>query len=529
MKTLITIGLAAAFALPASAQYQPSTAPETFYGSLNGLKKVWNVGTDTRAEFSNPYGSTSVWFANFLNVTVTDHPGSSTPRFYWHGSHAVGTFGSLTLPADAYDPDVVLIENNVAIAALIVYYSASGGGYCMTWSLFNTGGTPNFGPLAAPVLVHSYTSPNDTLTCINIDADNDGNYAIAYQVGNQTYCKTGVLTPGATPVASVPGNTTVLNDWIQPDVSLQHSLSTPNMKVKIVGLRQNRAGYKVANRMLTPTTGPTITSSSYPAFSLNNPRIASPLDASTRFAVTMMQNNPGTSTYQILFDAYNGTTPIASRVLNTGMPGFPPSIASNVNRLPALSFVSDKIVVGWHTANLPGPPSAQNSTFVGLDLQDGSFVPTTPSQYLDICDTPDFNAPSAIAISGRYTIWGKSAAFEHYNVGKQSVAEQVWTIQNLGMVHWRPGQPEQQGIAETIAGFTLSPNPATDFLTLNAPRSDAQYRYFVFDLYGKKVSEGSIANGKALINVQSLANGTYFVRIAGGDTQAMNNMKFVKH
>ncbi len=534
MKSLITMGLAAAIAYSAQAQYTLPSAPEKTYSGLNSATKVWNVGTDTRAEFTGPYGSTSVWFANYLNVTVTDHPSGSAPRFYWNGSHTLSTFGSLALPADAYDPDVVLIENDTRICALIVYYSQANGGYCMSWSRFfytTSGGstTTYFEPLSVPMLIEPYNPPNDSLICINIDADNDGNYAIAYQFNNQSYCKTGTLPAGTTPVPTVPGAATLYNDHIQPDVTLQHSNVVPNMKVKVVGLRANRSGYKVAMRTFTGILGPGVASPPYPAYSLNNPRIASPLNNTERFALTLMQNDPGSSIYRILFDAYTGTTATASRTLNTGAAGFPPPIAAYVNRLPALSYVNDIIAVGWHTAYLPGPPSAQTNTFVGLDIQDGSFMPTTPTQYQDICPSPKYNPVSAIAISGRYTLWGKSAAYELMDMASpQPSLKLVWVLLNTGLDHWRPANPDDQAVMPASGGFALYPNPAIDFLNISVPKADMKYSYGVFDLFGKKVLEGTVGNGKTTVNVQQLAGGTYFVRIDGAGNTEENKLRFVK-
>lgn len=519
MKPLLTIGLALAAAFSARAQYQPPTAPETVYSGLVPGTKIWNTGTDTRSNSGSGGG-----FANFLNVTVSDHPSNSggVPKFYWNGSHTAGTFGSLALPSDAWDPDVVMIENDVKIGAVIVYFSKTLGGYCMSWTLFNP---PLFTPLSAPVLIQAYNPASDSLICINVDADNDGNYAVAYQVNTQTYCKTGTLTPGSAPTVTTPANQTTYTDHIQPDVSLQHS-GAASTKVKIVGLRANRAGYRVAMRPLLSGTGPVITSAAYPAFSLNNPRIASPLNTSPNFAITMMRHSSATAPYEILFEAYSGTASAGSRILNNGSPGFPPSIASYVNRLPAISYVDNLISVGWHTSVLPAPPVAQNNTFVSLDLTDGSFMPTTPAEYLDICLYPDPNPASVLSLSGRYNVWGKSAAYEHIAVNKQSVGELVWVVQNLGMIHWRPSGPGQEPLASAAEKFAVYPNPATDFLTLSVPHSDMKYSYQVFDPFGRKVMEGNITQGKTALNVQQLAGGTYFVQVAGGADDI--KLKFVK-
>lgn|GEM_PF-949103 len=534
MKKAATICLALALAFTAKAQYTPATAPETVYSSLNPMRGIWNMGTDTRAEFDGPYGSTSVWFANFLNVTVTDHVYANGPLFCWHGSHTTTTFGSQYLPIDAYDPDVVLIENNTSIYALAVYYSAINGGYCMSWSRFvdTVSGSTTityFEPLSAPMLIEPYLPAEDSLICINIDSDNDGNYAIAYQMNNKTYCKTGTLPPGTTPIPTTPGNTTVYGDHIQPDVTLQHSNVIPNMKVKIVGLSENRSVCKVAMRTFAGAAGPSVSSPVFPPYNLNNPRIASPLNNTERYAVTLMQHNPGSSTYHILFSSYTGITPTSTRVLNAGAAGFPPSIAGNVNQFPAITYVGDYISIGWHTSYLPGPPAPQSNTFVGLDLQDGSFMPTTPTKYQDICPSPNFNPLSAMALSGRYTIWGKSAAYERITATADPVAQLVWVARDMVTGLWRPSQPTQIAGLATSAGFSAAPNPASGILTVKVPRPDTKYSYAVLDMLGKKVLEGTISNGKEAIDVHQLAKGAYFIRIGHSGTGHTQSVKFVKH
>lgn len=525
MKAPLIAGLMA-LAFSARAQYTSPTAPETVYANLNAGTKIWNVGTDTRAEFAGPYGSTTVWFANFLNVTVSDHKSGSTPRFHWNGTHMPLTIGSHALPEDAYDPDVVLIENNTRIMALIVYYSASAGGYCMTYTRFVTTATPPvFEPLAAPLLLEPYTMPLDSMICINIDADNDGNYAVAYQVHGQTYCKTGSITAGTMPVPTPPSNTTVYSDHIQPDVSIQHSNVVPAMKVKVSGLRTNRSGWKIAMRPFGAGTGPSVTSAAYPAYSLHNPRIASPLNNTDQCSLVLMRNNPGSSAYQILFNAYAGTTPISSKILNAGASGFPPSIAGYVNRYPAISYAGDYISVAWHTSYLPGPPAAQNNTFVGLDLADGSFMPTTPGEYQDITPGPDYSPVSTIAVSGRYTVWGKSAAYEIVDVDPQPVGKLVWTIQNSGLPHWKP---TGIGDAATLTGLTVSPNPATDVLILERAQATGKYSYAIFDMQGRKVLDGSLSKGREAIGVKQLPAGVYTLRVSGAGAVHESSARFVK-
>lgn len=60
-------------------------------------------------------------------------------------------------------------------------------------------------------------------------------------------------------------------------------------------------------------------------------------------------------------------------------------------------------------------------------------------------------------------------------------------------------------------GFTISPNPSKDFVTIESPATDEEIA--VTDLSGRKLLTARIADGKAVLDISSLADGMYLVRI----------------
>lgn len=60
-------------------------------------------------------------------------------------------------------------------------------------------------------------------------------------------------------------------------------------------------------------------------------------------------------------------------------------------------------------------------------------------------------------------------------------------------------------------GFTISPNPSKDFVAIESPATDEEIA--VTDLSGRKLLTARIADGKAVLDISSLAEGIYLVRI----------------
>lgn len=73
-------------------------------------------------------------------------------------------------------------------------------------------------------------------------------------------------------------------------------------------------------------------------------------------------------------------------------------------------------------------------------------------------------------------------------------------------------------IANATPVFTVSPNPAHGSLHENGLTSGRSYTADIYDISGRKVSEGTIAADGSL-HIEQLRSGTYFIRISSTDAR----------
>ena len=73
------------------------------------------------------------------------------------------------------------------------------------------------------------------------------------------------------------------------------------------------------------------------------------------------------------------------------------------------------------------------------------------------------------------------------------------------------------GVGDNEAGsFTLYPNPAQSMLNVTLGSGITTGSYAVYDVTGKLILNGSLAGSENNINVASLAQGSYIIKVAGG-------------
>lgn len=68
--------------------------------------------------------------------------------------------------------------------------------------------------------------------------------------------------------------------------------------------------------------------------------------------------------------------------------------------------------------------------------------------------------------------------------------------------------------------FTLYPNPANTVLNVNMPNGKTAESYKVYDITGKTLLQGSLSDANSVINIESLANGNYLIKVSGQNTQS---------
>ena len=538
MKRIILLLTTALICSTTFGQWIPATNAETTYSTVftNANGPRYNVGTDTRSAFaSTPH---SPLYANYLNVTVSDYQIAADGRtMFWESSH--GTSGSENLPYDAKDPDVVLVEGTspTSIWAIAVYYSenaASPGnpGYYMSCAQFIGGSDNEFDDFEAPILIYAYEPTPAYQACINIDSDNQGNYAVVFQKLGAIESRTATLI-GITPPP--PANPITHSNLKRPDISV--SVHSTLDKVKIVALRNNRNRYVVRTRQMAAVDGAVYTSPLLPK--LNWPRIASPTMADTRFAITMMQRDTSTGARNILFNTFNGITPSGLIAVNNGTTASYPSDISNWNNaFPAISYHSsggnELISLAWWGRRVLGSPNL-NRSFIGMDIDPNTLIPTSPNAYFDVSFlTTTRNNRATIGLSGRYMDWAKTTAFA-YGLNNTTPTELVWKYVPSPTISWK-SDPGNNGGSNDPINNTLSekqtmklyPNPVTEMINIEVPKNESGFHYEIYNQQGQALIKKSTNGENLKIPVRKLARGAYIIQLVNKDSKKVSRFKFLK-
>lgn len=500
----------------------PASEPEYNYSTIVPSSCMLNdVGTDTRdaSGGSNDY-------ANFLNVTVNSCRDASllTPTFNWETSH--GNSGILPLPADAYDPDVVLVSPDGLDEtwAIAVYYSQANGGYCMSVSEFIPSPDYEFASIIGPMLIENYSPSSLYDPHINIDSDHEGHYAVVMQMNGYILSKTETHTGG---MPLVPVNPYSWTGLIEPDVAY---IGDGGDRINIVGVTESRNRYRVITRDYSGSFIDLYNSSPMP--SLFQPRIAAPVTGTEdEYAVTVGREytGGGSSFYNILVQVNEG--PIYTA--NSGIWGLPVVNENNRNVLPCLTYTyngystGEKLSVGWFIESIGINPMEPN-TFIGLDLTigGGGTLTSTTTLYQDVSNYYGLNNESTLALSGRHTVWAKTAAFTYANSTSPSYAAQLkWKYVYAGTPHWKP--TDVDAVANENTGVAVYPNPATNEINISVNAAQP-YSYEIYNQLGQIVEQGAINGSNNTVTIASWANGLYIVKMKNQDTQEMSTVQFVK-
>lgn len=528
MKKAMLLGIAMLCTQFSFGQYVPGSATEYAYHPIVPVSCSNNdIGTDTRdASGSSIFGLGSSNYGNFINVTASSCQDASllAPTFNWQTS--MGTFGTQALPADAIDPDVVMISpaSSNDIWAIVVYYSATNGGYCMSYAPYVVGPSI-FAALSSPVLMYPYTPAPGYEPHINIDSDNMGHFAVVMQDIGSILSMTQTVTGAPT----APANPLWFSGLIEPDVAY-HGNTTH--EVSIIGVTNSRNRYRTRTRNYIGTVWYSPYDSP-PMPELYEPRIATPSSGfSNDYAITVGRKYPvGPNVH---FDILFQVNELAINVANDGsLAGYPPAInVNNPNILPSLSYaywgvgVNEQISLGWFTSAIAGMPNQAN-TFIGLDVDPlPPYACSTPTAYMDISNVYELNNESTVALSGRYASWSKSAAFTYATAANPTYADRLmWKIQTTTATNWKPTGVQNVTNASSI---TLSPNPAQNVVHISTGQQDATVHYEVYNQLGQLMDRGVCHTASKSIDISNWATGVYVVRLNNTATQEHSTMKLIK-
>jgi hypothetical protein len=73
----------------------------------------------------------------------------------------------------------------------------------------------------------------------------------------------------------------------------------------------------------------------------------------------------------------------------------------------------------------------------------------------------------------------------------------------------------------------IFPNPTSEILTIHTENSNQPKYFEIFDLYGKRLNQGMLAESVTEVKVDALADGMYLINIIE-DNKNIKSIKFIK-
>ena len=90
------------------------------------------------------------------------------------------------------------------------------------------------------------------------------------------------------------------------------------------------------------------------------------------------------------------------------------------------------------------------------------------------------------------------------------------------------GDVKNAVVAPLPFSVNVYPNPAQDWVEVNAVEATTELDYVLFDLQGKTVREGATSQGAAQLDITTLPAGTYMLRLSTADKKRNNVYKIIK-
>ncbi|MBP6456443.1 MAG: T9SS type A sorting domain-containing protein [Chitinophagaceae bacterium] len=492
------------------------------------LGVAYNTASDFRAGVPN--------YNNFHYASATDYlsTANSKPFVYWETSH--GTSGFLGLPADARDPDVVFLNNNTETYLMCVYYKSTsiGGatGYYYRASLYD------------PIL-HTYlpggglsgvielcTNPNP---CINIDADNKGNFGIIWKrTATLTRTIRGNANSVPTFLLGVPSTITVINNFIEPDIAVANDSGIPRYIYTAVNTSRTNLRKVSANTLFSAFSLDVSISSSL----IFNPRIACPAQGNiNQYSIIYSRNFTVSGTpfqnIELRYSTASGLPPLT--VLNNSTFSAAPAINAGTNSMPVLTYGYDGsgneyLSTLWYC---DFPANNIQRQIIGVDISTMPFLPL--SYYVAASTSHSNTAPfvyetPSVSVAGRYTEWGKACSFLNDYDATNYIYK--WKYQNWGIANWRPSGDENQTVTDKNENqISIFPNPTNSSFSIKG-NCEHEFSVNILDVKGTVLfkSNGTLQDINDKLNsYNSLANGLYLINIKDQTTGETKIEKLMKN
>jgi hypothetical protein len=515
MKKNLLFALTLFCSLSAFAQFNPPMQPNTLVSNTLGgyiSNNTYNVGMDYQG---NSFG------ADYRYAIVTDYPEGTiggNPALY------IGITQQYTGNPIAVgkDPDVVIMGTDACVISYKI--NTTTNDYEIWIDVVNNINTSP--TLSSSTMVASFPYTTSFIPVVNIDANSMGDWVICYSesktiahyaLGNGS---ASLVTPSFTPMAGA-----TYGEYVKPDVAIDDnamaystSLDNNNKDLCVYDLNSNTLIYSKGGGVL-----------------LDEPRIACPPAGGNNSLLSWAVANI-TENYSGIALHYQSGTSFYNHSLTNGSSGLyalgtqlQAKPSGSWNYRPCISFNTDacsSLSVNWF--------NTATNQIIGVEIESGAgqSAPLSNLRYAPSSTPIKFNelGPKgryASAVCSRYADL-KAAA---YVIG-QSVVEH--TIDCIGS--WRIGKPHNnsaniQSKASSNTGFIITPNPATNKLTLKMANdlelNNAEIK--IENVVGQEFSTLQLDKNttEQNINIAELPNGIYFIKVIIGKNLLFTN-KFVK-
>lgn len=442
--------------------------------NVNGIQNTGNYSI----LFESSYFQVMCWDGNSPGIGWGK---GSTPEQYF-------AFDGTNIGA-IEDPDVALYEINNTLYAFFIYlvdnnvyyeiwsYSAS------NWSI-NTNAT-------------QIGSSSNTSYCPNVDIDDQNHLAAVWQDGYNIILITGTIqSVGA--MYTIQTGTSTLN-YESPDVSVFHDYTNTYTNINVTCLIKGTNEY--FNIDYYDYSNPLTINGSHFSLQLNSsytygkPRIAAPVHPTIfdykDFSAVLSQFDG--SKYQLLsitrFNAKNSPLMHANTY---------PDISSSISTEPAITYINEDILIAFKTNyNNPDYEIFQKKLNYKGDINIYNYY-----SQVNISTNGDQTTPS---ISGRYA--PQNNAF--YTFFDDDTDDILYKNSNVGNQNLR--------IQNETNNALIYPNPASGSFTLNIMDVSEGSNITICDIQGRTLLQQDIDKSKTIVDISSLSQGTYFIKILNHD------------
>lgn len=502
-----------------------------------------------------------------MRVTVWD---GSVPGLGWTtGSQS----GNIPLGVNVIKPDVTIIEACGLVRILVVYALTTGPTATYRFKIFQVLNCPNLNVPIAPIAFGIIDPTATSDVGIHVDADETGNFAIAYSMAFLNYQKIQTVIGGSNcngqvfcPTIYTLNPNTPSEAETDPDVCIQSvangassiHYSYLNKTHDILYIRgEKHPGSATGFCFDTPL--PNSIAYKYiaqPGNQLYSPRIAAPrryfsVQKGDDFTVVFYEKEVITSP-RYYVRGYTSTSPIPATIPLCPLPNCngvetynnangvtspanyapaPTSLDKYPSEYPVVTYSDEnmcqEIIVGWNV-KYPAPNSggvaSWDPVIIRLNLTGHSLAST---RYFQVPSSSQSLNQTALSVAGRCSVNGSSSIqYSLYDASGSRVKGKAIACPFQSLRE----EVSVEEVEEASNSLSVFPNPAADKLTIQLPPNKEALQITIYDIVGSVVKDFNVPLGDQTIefSLENLPAGSYYIKCLSCRAEVYGTARFLK-